>query len=408
MRELNDKDFDEIFKTRITEEFPEFEEESWRKMEEKLRKKDRKVIFFRIAAVALLVLSFGIGIYYNNQHLNGEVTAGTKTTVKKDGTVQNAPVLASTAPSNASTAVEQKDEKVVIEYPGFNRQDVKNVVKNTEQPVYAINNQTLQTAQNKPQSTETISTNYILQQMGTTDQLGMSITQPIQILPQDMAQVDKIEAVGNEKSDQPEKIKKARRKIPISLAFSAGPDFNSTSSLLGGKTNLAFGLAIGVGITKKLSLQTGIGYGHKNYKADPYEYTFNNPNAVNTVETITAACKVVEIPLSASLKVSENAKRSIDVSAGLSSYLMLKEDYVYTYYQNLNRPDRLVEAKMENKHILSVLDLSATYNIKLKNKKLALGIEPYVKIPLTGIGVGNVPLKSSGVSLKLRYDFSKN
>jgi hypothetical protein len=198
-----------------------------------------------------------------------------------------------------------------------------------------------------------------------------------------------------------------RRKIPISLAINVGPDFNSTKSVIGGKTSLAFGIGVGVGITKKLSIQTGVNYGHKNYNASAYDYAFNNPNAINTIEQVQAACKVLEIPLRASLNVSENKRRRIELNAGLSSYLMLKEDYTFKYHSALNRADRLVQATNENKHILSVIDLSASYDVKLKNKNLALGIEPYVKIPITGIGEGDVPLKSSGISLKLRYDFNK-
>jgi hypothetical protein len=45
--------------------------------------------------------------------------------------------------------------------------------------------------------------------------------------------------------------------------------------------------------------------------------------------------------------------------------------------------------------------------MKLKNNNLKIGIEPFVKIPLSGVGEGNINLKSSGISLKLRYDLDK-
>ncbi|MDQ7948770.1 MAG: outer membrane beta-barrel protein, partial [Pedobacter sp.] len=215
-------------------------------------------------------------------------------------------------------------------------------------------------------------------------------TGQLQIIIKEMAIAPKQTPI--EEVADPKPIKKTSKRFPISLALAAGPDFNSTTSAIGGKTNVAIGLGIGVGITRKLSLQTGINYGHKNYDADAYNYTFNNPNTKNTIAEVNASCKVIEIPLRASLNVSDNKKRSIDVNAGLSSYLMLKEDYVYKYTPESGRSDRLVEAVNENQHILSVVDLSATYNIKL-NQKLAFGIEPYVKIPISGIGVGSVPLK---------------
>jgi hypothetical protein len=66
MKELKDKDFDELFRSRITEEMPAFEEESWSKMEEKLRKKDR-LLFYRYASIIVLLLSFGLAFYFINK-----------------------------------------------------------------------------------------------------------------------------------------------------------------------------------------------------------------------------------------------------------------------------------------------------------------------------------------------------
>ena len=73
MKELNDNDFDYAFKQRITEAYPEFEEESWLKMENKLRKKDR-LVFLRNASIVLLVLSFGLISYF--------ITSGDKVEVQ--------------------------------------------------------------------------------------------------------------------------------------------------------------------------------------------------------------------------------------------------------------------------------------------------------------------------------------
>jgi hypothetical protein len=97
----------------------------------------------------------------------------------------------------------------------------------------------------------------------------------------------------------------------------------------------------------------------------------------------------------------------VAINAGLSSYIMLREVYVFKYSQALARNNKIMDVRNGGQHILGVVDLSATYNIKLQNQKLALGLEPYIKIPLAGIGENSVPLKSSGLSLKLSYDFTK-
>lgn len=387
MEELNDKDFDQLFRTRITEEIPEFEEQSWLKMERKLRRRDRTV-FLRYASIILLLLSFGVTIFLiqrnvgemplelahqspkNHANQHPEISPdSTQTfaltnnlTIKKKNYLINKPVSRNLIPAQ-QTAAELKN-------PG--RHDVlRSLVPLSRSP---------KISGNTPQAIQLSNGFFIAKDDRTTILEEMTL---------------------------PEKNRR-RRKLPISLALAAGPDFNSTTAAVGGKTNVAFGLGIGIALSKKWSIQTGLNYGHKNYDANGSNYTFNNPNTKNIITTVNAACEVIEIPLRASLNVIENQKRSIEINAGLSSYFMLKENYVYKYTPESGRADRLVEAVNENQHILSVVDLSATYHIKLKNKKLAFGIEPYVKIPLSGIGEGRVPLKSSGIALKLRYDFNRN
>lgn len=382
MKEQNDKDFDQLFKTRMSTAIPEFEEESWSKMEKKLHQRDR-LVFYRNASIVALLLSFALSFYYTH-----------KTT-------------------------RQKDEVVVVKKPA---------AKEQSKPIVDTKRQLMATLPKMDEPTSRASMASLLRHDSTVSQASQ-INQHINKLQQakglrlnanaisnlvldirgERSQIVKVVAKpADEIYIAPKTNIKVRRKVPVSLALVLAPDFNSTTQVIGGKANLAFGVGIGIGLTKKLSVQTGINYGHKNYDANADNYTFNNPNTKYTITEVNATCEVIEIPLRAALTISENQKRSIEVNAGLSSYMMLKENYLYKYTAVSGRADRLVEATNENQHLLSIVDLSATYNIKLKNKKLAIGIEPYVKIPLTGIGVGSVPLKSSGIALKLRYDFNKN
>lgn len=386
MKELNDNDFDYAFKQRITEAYPEFEEESWLKMENKLRKKDR-LVFLRNASIVLLVLSFGLISYF--------ITSGDKVEVQ---------------------IVKAKKQ----ELPQEKRTDLPFTTNN--EPVQKLGNQ--KATQNYSYTTIVKQNNdfhpvkAIIDSQDSAKTIIVAVVKPSAILNENLAinpanqsqttntQLKPTTEIG-EAEEKLIKDIKAKRKIPISLAISAGPDLNSTSSIIGGKTSVAVGVGISVGLTKKLSLQTGLIYGSKNYTAEGYDYTFNNPNIPATIESIQALCKVLEIPLKASYLLNENKKRSIEFNAGLSSYLMLKENYVFKYTAASGRKDRTNEVVNANQHLLSVVELSATYNLKLKNKKFAFGIEPYVKIPLGGVGEGNILLKSSGVSLKLRYDINK-
>ncbi len=377
MEELNDKDFDQIFKNKITTNYLEYEEESWIKMEKKLRKRDR-FVFYRNASIILLFLSFGIGLYLTNDYKlqNSPINAGKKIT--QDSLEKAAPSLANNQrlkeiglePTRSNGKQLFTNKPLITENHQANQSTVNSVV---EQPIVANNTPTAVQNQTPIQNNPIIS----IQEPATS-----AVKENIPIIS-------------------------TKTKFPISIAFIIGPDFNSTENTIGGKSGMAIGLGVSIGLSKKLSVQTGVNYGSKNYDAGAYDYTFNNPSVVNTIAGIDASCKVLEIPLRASYALIDNQKSSISLNAGLSSYLMLKENYRFIYTAASGRKDRFLEEKNANQHYLSVIDLSATYNIKLKNKKFALGLEPYIKIPLGGIGEGNVPLKSSGISLKLNYELNK-
>lgn len=194
---------------------------------------------------------------------------------------------------------------------------------------------------------------------------------------------------------------------PVSLSLSLGPEFNSSASLIGGKKGFSTGIGFSIGLAKRLRLHTGVKYSTKAYGTDGYDYAFRNENIKPMISRVEASCEVLEIPLQASFTVMEDNHRSIDLNAGMSSYFMLKEDYTFKYTEASGYKDRFQEVNNENQHYFGVIDLSATYYIKLKKEKFRLGVEPYVKIPVTGVGEGNVNLKSSGVALKLRYDLGK-
>lgn len=390
MKDLNDKDFDQAFKKRITETYPEFEEESWLKMEKKLRKRDR-LVFYRNASIILLFLSFGLGFYVINSKRQEKDQPNI---VKKENKPKNetAPAdINTTAPTLPTEQIATNNESKTIDFLG------RPGTKQNEQKTDIISFKNVDSTRNP-----------IFPPLKSTELIAA--------LPQNEPEKPTEKTIDNAptsalpttvEDEKPVKAVRIKRKIPISLAISAGPDFNSTAALLGGKTSVAVGVSVGVGLSKRLGVQTGLIYGSKNYSASGYDYTFNNPNTQASIASIEALCKVLEIPLKATYNLTENQNRSIEINAGLSSYIMLKENYVFKYQPSTGRKDRINEVTNANQHFLSVLDLSATYNIKLKSKKLALGFEPYIKIPLSGIGEGDVPLKSSGISLKLRYDLNK-
>jgi hypothetical protein len=89
-------------------------------------------------------------------------------------------------------------------------------------------------------------------------------------------------------------------------------------------------------------------------------------------------------------------------SVGLSSYFMTKESYDYFYYYNNQPVNRHSTLDSDDKHILSIAHFSVGFENKI-SKKWALQIEPYAKIPLGGVGYGNIRLSSFGLNFSLQH-----
>jgi hypothetical protein len=196
-----------------------------------------------------------------------------------------------------------------------------------------------------------------------------------------------------------------RRRPTFSITALAGPEFSSIRSIAGNEGTLTVGLLINGAISDKVILSSGVKYGLKNYTATSQNYQTDNRYA-SLISGIDASCEILEIPLQASYFFLNQRNRRIGVSSGISSYLMLSEKYNFKYGET-GIKDFLLVKQNANRHYLSVVSFSASYQIRPKSSHLLWAIEPFVKVPLGGVGEGNVRLKSSGIALNLTYDLRK-
>jgi hypothetical protein len=207
----------------------------------------------------------------------------------------------------------------------------------------------------------------------------------------------------------PKVISKATREkgegIKWGLSFSIGSENNTANALGSGKTTLNGGLLLQANFKEKWTIGSGFVYGPKNYNANAQQYKFAR-TPIYQIDNIIASCNVLEIPLRVSYQINNQKRGSFYLNTGLSSFLMLKEQYIYEYSPSTNQPNRTIIKNNANQHVLSVLELSTTYQFKFK-RKTSFGITPYIKLPLSGVGEGRINLKSTGINLNYNYDFTK-
>ena len=188
------------------------------------------------------------------------------------------------------------------------------------------------------------------------------------------------------------------------ISVSAGPDVSAIDLNNVGTVEILYGAGIGYTFAKRWMVRTGFYSVKKVYGAKPTNYNPPNtfwtyyPNLVN----IMANCKVNEIPLIVNYTFSDHSKQSWFVSAGLSSYFMKKETYDYRSKSPTtgNIWTKTYAISNEYKHYLASLRLSAGYEKDISSK-ISISAEPYINLPLSGIGYGKVKLTSAGILLSL-------
>lgn len=193
---------------------------------------------------------------------------------------------------------------------------------------------------------------------------------------------------------------------PRGWAFSimAAPDLSGTQPL-GGKLSINVGLMATYRFNRWLTGTTGIGYAEKRYETDfaNYRPRLRWDNRVGTPQFVDADCAVLDIPLNIGIDLVQRRHSSWFVSAGVSSYLMLRESYEYHYPPHEYGYPKQFTLRNQNQHILGIGNLSVGYRHQF-SPTLGVTVQPFVKVPLTGIGNGNLKLYSSGVAISADID----
>ena len=185
----------------------------------------------------------------------------------------------------------------------------------------------------------------------------------------------------------------------------ASSDVNGTNSFQG-KVGSNYGLLLSFGATKKLTITSGVVYSSK-----PYSTSFANYNTTYNFKhdpiDVTADCKMLDIPVNIAYQVYGNFRNKLSVGTGLSSYLMLHEKYTYNYGDGANSAAWPQTYTVPNSkgYLLSIININATYEHKI-NSKFGVSVQPYMKVPISGVGYSDIKLQSTGVAVGVTYNIN--
>ncbi|MGZ5283969.1 MAG: outer membrane beta-barrel protein, partial [Bacteroidia bacterium] len=113
------------------------------------------------------------------------------------------------------------------------------------------------------------------------------------------------------------------------------------------------------------------------------------------IESLNSTSTIIEIPVSLKYNFSKK-KNTMYSKAGVSSYILTKESNKYQAVVNGQQQEINTTYSNTHSYFASDLRISAGYQHAV-GKKLNIRVEPYIQIPLKGIGVGNMPVTTTGL-----------
>jgi len=200
-------------------------------------------------------------------------------------------------------------------------------------------------------------------------------------------------------------ITRTQKKPPYRLLIGAlgAPSLSAVRTIQTARMGGDLGLSVEYLLTNKLRLRASLIRSVKRYKAASEYYTA--PAAwgwwPGSYE-VNGNCRITEIPIDFRYDLISRPMHTIFFSAGMNSLLMRNERYSYDYY--VNGTPRTAAVRIENgaNFVLSVVNLSTGIERQLSNH-LSFQAEPFVQLPLGGVGAGQVRLSSAGLLFSIKY-----
>ncbi len=198
------------------------------------------------------------------------------------------------------------------------------------------------------------------------------------------------------------KLNPANRAV-FALSALASSDMNGVNSFQGSRIGGNFGGLFSVTVNK-WTFSTGAMYSIK-----PYQESYANYHTSYVFKTnpanIGVNCRMIDIPFDVNYQVYRAHGNKVTVGSGLSSYIILREDYKFNYAGPYAYGPAGYSVINKNRNIFGILNLDATYEHQI-NSKFGIAFQPYVKLPFSNVGASQAKLQSAGVAVSLNWNLN--
>jgi hypothetical protein len=114
------------------------------------------------------------------------------------------------------------------------------------------------------------------------------------------------------------------------------------------------------------------------------------------VDYASGNCNMLEVPVNLHYNFRNGKRINWYASAGLTSYFMQNESYVYNVSHNGYNYINEWKYDQSSSYFFSAINIGGGLNYQLGNIG-ALRIEPYIKLPVNKVGIGSLSLQSGGI-----------
>jgi hypothetical protein len=215
--------------------------------------------------------------------------------------------------------------------------------------------------------------------------------------PIDVRVVAPAAAAKNPPPPGPDKKKNSHGYIGVLGA----PDFSTVHYQSMKGVGTTFGVLLGYSFNERWAVESGLYLDRKRYyTAGEYFNTekVSMPTGYYKLLNVDGTCNMWEIPVNVRYNFSTSPRMKWFATAGLSTYLMTSENYTYQVQNNWSTEDSSWHIRRPSRYLFSIVNLSAGFEQRI-GKIGNLRLEPYVRIPLSGIGTGNLPIMSAGLNI---------
>lgn len=203
------------------------------------------------------------------------------------------------------------------------------------------------------------------------------------------------------KNSSPVRLTDNRKKGFYIIGSVAG-DVTAIKNIFKQDVKPVYGLSVGYQFNKRLHVQGGFYAGKKIYAAGPGDYKLKPGSYIAKIIRADAECYIYDIPVSVRYNVLPRKASNGYLMAGISSVILKREIYDMHFFNPSGTYRRMSYTYTDNTAFLSIFNLAIGYEHKLSNALYILA-EPYLKLPLSGLGEGKVKLYSAGLQLGIKY-----